>query len=451
MSAKNEFDRLFSRYRRDAVLLHRPYPPHEGRRTNSWFGGLPALPAHLEWPRAADGTPLHFTAQIDCADVLFPTPLPDRGVLYFFWRDDDDPAWEEFGTDHCRVLYAPDAAPALPRREAPADLPQVGGYFPRSVWPGFAHEGGRGPNLHREWPIHPLPMASWPDAFPEGPDSRLLSFHAHARSLAPSATVWEWWRAQINRMLGSDSDPEESLGEVAAREKRYKEQLHRLRAAAFTGATGERSAHDPNVGLRETRAGGAVFFHAEHGPEAYPQYWITVRHCALALLHRPGVLGADPAMEARLASAGEDWLRRANQAGLDEPVPQEERGDFRAWLTSLRRPNDEAPLAYAGADLVFASTYATVLSWAGDRSRAARVPPSVYEALRFVFNGFSSSGRVYFWQMLGHAESPQDPPPPDEPTVCLLSDPGGFCTYWIEPEDLARRDFSGVVGKAEYD
>lgn len=449
----SEFHGVFRRYRREAVLLHRPYPPHAGRRTNSWFGGLPGLPAHYDWPRASDGTPLHFFAQIDCGDIGFRTPLPDRGVLFFFARDDDEQVWNDDGPapDNFRVLYALDASPATPRREAPAELPQLGGSHPREIWPGFAREGGRGPNLRDEWPIHPLPMPSWPDALPDAPDSRLLSLRDLALFFAQSPRIWNERRVRWNRLLGSDSDPRETWQEAEAREGRYKEQLERLRADAFTAVTGERPVGDPNAIVLHSKAGRTIFFHAEEGPQAYPQYWVTVRHCALALLYRPSkVLGSDPVVEAQLASAAEDWLRRANQAGLDAAVPEEERSAFRAWLTGLRRPHDETPLSYGAADLVFASMYATVRSWAGDPSRAARLPPAVYEDLRYQFNGFSGS-RVVFWQMLGHAPSPQRPPPPEDPTVCLLADPGGFLTFWIAPQDLARRDFSKVWGMIEGD
>jgi hypothetical protein len=432
--AASEFERVFRRYRRDAVLLHQPYPPHAGRRTNSKLGGLPRLPAHYEWPRASDGTPLHFYAQIDCADIGFRTPLPDRGVLFFFGRDDDDHLWNQDGpaSDDCRVLYALDASAATPRREAPVDLPQLGGSYPHERWPGFAHEGGRGPNLRDEWPIHPLPMASWPDALPDAPDSRLLALRDILRSRATSrGEVWDRWRAGIKMLLaGFDADPKENWKEAEARERRYKEELERLRIDAFTEVTGERRDRDPNDTVSDTKAGKAIFALAEEGPEAYPQHWVTVRHCALALLYRPSnVRGSDPVVEAQLASAAEDWLRRANQAGLEAAVPDEERRAFRAWLTSLRRPDDdEQPLSHGAANLVFASMYATVQSLAGDPSRAARLPPAVYETLRYQFNSLNGS-RVQFWQMLGHAPSPQRPLPPDDPTLCLLTDPGGFCTF----------------------
>lgn len=119
MKREESFDGLFRRYRRAAVLLHHPYPPHTARRTNSKFGGLPTLPAGVEWPRTSDGTPLHFFAQVDCADIGFRTKLPRRGVLFFFGRDGDEQSWlSDDPADDARVLYTLDSA-ATPR-EAPA-------------------------------------------------------------------------------------------------------------------------------------------------------------------------------------------------------------------------------------------------------------------------------------------------------------------------------------------
>ena len=55
--------------------------------------------------------------------------------------------------------------------------------------------------------------------------------------------------------------------------------------------------------------------------------------------------------------------------------------------------------------------------------------------------------------MLGHAPSSQEARAAEDPTICLLSlrsDRGipwmfadvGECTFWIGPDDLARRDFA---------
>ncbi|HYW10507.1 MAG TPA: YwqG family protein [Longimicrobium sp.] len=160
MAESDEADALFRRYRREAVLLHRPWPPHAAPPANSHCGGLPRLPESHEWPRTSSGTPLHFLAQIDCADIRFKTPLPERGVLFFFGRDNTD-AWMAASpaTDHCRVLYAPDASPRIPPRQPPADLAPLG--HPRT-----------GLNVHPAWPVVPLRFDSFPSesALPDAND-----------------------------------------------------------------------------------------------------------------------------------------------------------------------------------------------------------------------------------------------------------------------------------------
>ena len=316
------FDEVFRRYRRDAVLLHQPYPPHAGRRTNSKFGGLPNLPAQYEWPRTPNGTPLHFLAQIDCADIGFRTPLPERGVLFFFGRDDIEQNWRnDDPAQNCRVLYALDAFVGTAPREVPADLEPIRGPYPTDVWREVQLEHESGPNVHVEWPIEPLPIDSWPGVPPDAPNPAAVSFAAVAR-----------------RVLGWKSRPQRvTWQEAAAERRRYKDQHDRLRAKAFTTATGERSEYDPNVHYYERP--WAVFSHADNGPDAYPQYWITIHYAARAVLRRPGsmIFGADADPElrkAQLISTAGEWLRRSNESGLDAPVSEKDRSAFRAWLMS---------------------------------------------------------------------------------------------------------------------
>lgn len=397
---------LFRRYRRDGVLLHPRYPPHVGGPANSRFGGLPSLPAHYEWPRTSAGLPLHFLAQVDCADIAFPTVLPERGVLFFFGRDDDEQIWDaEEPEDSCRVLYALDVNAATPRRDAPADLPPIGGMYPRDAAREFLLDGEEGPNVHIEWPIQPLPIDTWPDV-----------------------------------LSGNYGEP-----------GLYNERLKDFRAEAFAKATGNRLNMDPEPISRNARAGKAIFGHAEEGPEAYPQRWITLQYAVRGLLHRPAYFGSAP--------GAEEWLRRSNEIDLDEPVSEEDRHAFREWLTTLGRSYDQSPIGSSAGELVFLSMVATIRAWAGDPVRAARIAPHVYQALHFHFSGITDWG-VNYSQMLGHAPSAQNPLFPEETTVCLLNltsdkglgwsfGDGGYCTFWIEPEDLANRDFSKAWGVIE--
>ena len=443
----NEFDGWFRRYRRDAVLLHRPFPPNRGPRTNSKFGGLPRLPEHHEWPRTPSGVPLHFLAQIDCADIGFPTRLPERGVLFFFGRDDDeqvwDSAWKEQSdaSEDCRVLYALDAFAATAPREAPADLPPIGGDYPRPAWRDFSREGERGPSVHVEWPIDPRRIDTWPDALFEDLEKE------------PSA-----WPAFLSRLLGPPSSP--TWQELEERRQSYGDRLDQRRAEAYALATGEPQPAEPASGRRDSDDGRAIFFHAESGPDAWPQHWLAIAFAVRALLHRPArMLGADAAVQAPLIAAAEEWLRRSEDAGLDEPVSEEFRREFRAWIVGIRRDGDESPLYHSPAELVFESMVGVIRAWAGDPVRAARIPEPVYDAMRPRLGAYSVFG-VQYSQMLGHAPSAQDPLHPDDPTICLLnlaSDHGlgwmfgdvGNCTFWIRPADLARKDFTRIWGTIE--
>jgi hypothetical protein len=130
VNIEREVEKLFRRYRRDAVLLHRPWPPHSAPKTNSKFGGLPRLPEHYEWPRTDKGVALHFMAQIDCADIDFGSQLPPRGVLFFFLCHDDSTAWRgNEAHDACHVIFARDAFALTPLRPVPADLLRSARYF----------------------------------------------------------------------------------------------------------------------------------------------------------------------------------------------------------------------------------------------------------------------------------------------------------------------------------
>jgi hypothetical protein len=77
------------------------------------IGGLPPLPAEVEWPMF-DGRSLTLLAQLDCA-ALHPLlgddwPLPHDGLLLFFF---DDTFTDLQGADG-RVLHVPVPTPSLP-------------------------------------------------------------------------------------------------------------------------------------------------------------------------------------------------------------------------------------------------------------------------------------------------------------------------------------------------
>jgi uncharacterized protein YwqG len=95
------------------------------------LGGLPKLPADVDWPTWEDHGPLTLIASIDCAALpagAVDIALPDEGTLCFFYFDGqlDDGEALVLAEDReswagARVLYVA-AGPACAEREAPAEL-----------------------------------------------------------------------------------------------------------------------------------------------------------------------------------------------------------------------------------------------------------------------------------------------------------------------------------------
>lgn len=417
MAAGNEPDALFRRYRRDAVLLHQPWPPHAGPPTNSRFGGLPGLPECYAWPRASSGRPHHFLAQIDCADIHFKTPLPERGVLFFFGRDDvAHRVWtsEPRASDHCRVVYAPDASGLTPPRQPPADLPPL-----RYPW----KEG----NVHPAWPVVPLRFDSFPDE----------------SALPPTSERDERaWRRLLER-FARGAPKGLDIG-VDVREA-YDAQLDARRAAALVVATG---ARPPGKAETWREASAAIFGFAASGPHSFPQHWACIHHLARAILDRPLFYAMGEETKGEPVAEAERWLARSREVPLDRPVAEDDRQALRTWVARLDHPEP-----------VFRGAVGTIRSWAGDPALAARVPDHVYAACAPAFYGYDEQN-PRFSQMLGHAPAAHEARPVDDPTICLLNldadralgwhfADGGQCTFWITPRDLARRDFSNVWGRID--
>jgi hypothetical protein len=336
MADGDETDALFRRYRRDAVLLHRPWPPHAGPQANSHFGGLPRLPESYAWPRTSRGTPLHFMAQIDCADIRFKTPLPERGVLFFFGRD------YFMGTgssvlpvsDRCRVLYAPDSSARTPPRQPPADLPHLG--YP---WTGM--------NVHPAWPVVPLPFDSFPgdNALPDASERDPRGWHRLLARFARGAKELE---------IGADV------------RDAYAAQLDARRAAALVAASGARPPRKPGRGREATEAGTAIFDFAAAGPQSFPQHWAYVHHLTRAILDLPPSYSTDEETEGERVAEAERWLGRSREGPLDRPVAEDDRQALRTWLAGL----GDCPR------LVFRGAVGTIWSWAGTPRRRPDGLPS---------------------------------------------------------------------------
>jgi hypothetical protein len=156
---QDEITSLIPARAQDSILLNRVWPPGAPATGNSWLGGLPCLPPDMDWPRnSATGLPLHFLAQVDCADL--PTlngtsPLPRDGLLLFFSDLD-----EERLSESDAVVHVPKARQSVPPRALPDDLPEIdhGGGKPLI----FSDEPGK--RHYPKWPVVPTAVKIWGDA-----------------------------------------------------------------------------------------------------------------------------------------------------------------------------------------------------------------------------------------------------------------------------------------------
>lgn len=451
MDSNAKIAELFARHRADAVLLHRPYPPFAAAATKSRFGGLPALPSAIDWPRMKDGTPLHFLAQVDCRALPFPGGLPERGMLFFFGRDDDEQIWdEEFAGDRpWRVIHAPDAAGDDPPRAAPADLPPIGGTYPRPNWRPFLMKGETAPNVHVEWPVELRRMETWPDA------SALTDADWEAEDGAG-------WRDRLLALVSREKQAEKAEAERALLWEAYDNRLEAKRADTFYAASGYARPlpKSDEAYLRNTRLALRIL-QEDGGAQAWPDRWVHIGFFCRALrvgLERPTARQNIKDADARIAAAGH-WIARADAADPAAPVPAAERDDFRRWATSLQRGETVVPLDFAVAEWMLEAAKAAIRSFAHDRAKAQLISPTLYAVMAPFFQGDSAWG-IQYSQMLGHASSSQQARMTDDPTVCLLnlaSDAGlgwmfgdvGEATYWIEPDALARGDFAAVRASLE--
>lgn len=135
-----------------SVILRRQVPVRFDEPLRSWLGGLPQMPEGMEWPRTDDGAPMHFLAQVACADLppgMWSGRGPRDGWLLAFVDmhglldgDGDEGA--------VSVLHIPALGP---ERQPPDDMGCVRhamgdsiGYYTPVQRPGV-------PKLWRRWPV----------------------------------------------------------------------------------------------------------------------------------------------------------------------------------------------------------------------------------------------------------------------------------------------------------
>lgn len=150
-----------------SVALRRRIPVQFDVPARSWLGGLPMLPDHIEWPRGIDPgqpeaapRPLHFVAQIACADLpgdLWDGLGPRDGWLLFFCNANSAFVGHP---ETFRVLHTDEPGS---EREPPADMAPVDDALrigsPFRGWMAPEEVPGR----WRRWPVDCVTL---PNALP---------------------------------------------------------------------------------------------------------------------------------------------------------------------------------------------------------------------------------------------------------------------------------------------
>ncbi len=91
----------------------------------SRIGGMPDLPDNIKWAENK-GKPLSFIGQFNMKEIaphFNSNPLPDKGMLYFFYDSENQPwGFEPENKDGWKIIYYDGDTSNLKRREAPLNL-----------------------------------------------------------------------------------------------------------------------------------------------------------------------------------------------------------------------------------------------------------------------------------------------------------------------------------------
>ena len=150
-----------------SVVLRRQVPVRFGEPPRSWLGGLPMMPAHVQWPTATTTdhrdrgrTPLHFVAQVACGDLpqeLWGGLGPRTGWLLLFLNGEDWDVMEN--PEALQVIHITDLGP---EREPPPGILPVHDETYTGPDYGFVRSQADVPSLWRRWPVDLVPVRNHP-------------------------------------------------------------------------------------------------------------------------------------------------------------------------------------------------------------------------------------------------------------------------------------------------
>ena len=449
MTVHSQIEFLMDRYREPAILAWRPYPPVDLPEANSKLGGIPRLPQGTSWPRAKDNRPLHFLATIDCKELpLGHSMLPDKGTLHFFARIDEEMDWDDRSLeDHSRVLFFENEE--LVTAEVPSDLPAImDGY--NQYDKDFRLSEEPFSRTYPSWPLVFKNISSWPDA---------------------SALRW----------------PEQTPGLY----DEYRQSVNRARAAELVRVTGypiNPTLH-PDWGKFVFNSEGRQVISLPQTPcgRKFPQANIIAERVCRFLLNasedviqsekeKIGSGGSTDAGQAdtmqlfehleRIKSTARSWIQRANAAGLNEGMSDDQCDEFLNWFSRLCE-DPEFEIKYLVSRSLKAGLSSAVKYCGGDQSAASSIHPGLMNQLEG--EHLPTSVDTYgiavaaprrwlssrYHQMLGNAGASQMPQPVGGQDVLLLqlvSDEGvdfmfcdaGEIEFFVNAQDLLARRFDRV-------
>lgn len=410
---------------REALFLYRPFPPPHDGRNLSYFGGLPTLPEHLDWPLSDEGEEITFLCQIDCSalpDFAGRDLLPEQGVLFFFFDTNDGGSYRP----EAEVLFHDGDPEGLEERPAPEELPPLYGDDQAYFCIEYLEEN---PRVFRRWPMDFKVMTSYPE-----------------------------------RPLSKDVDYLDG---------RYQEQWQKLQWARLREALGDAFEDLP---LRQPSGPQNLVMPTE----GFPQAWINVALFARRLFrdvrdnkwririavsdHQPGQEppAASDAFCKKIMDSAMDWAEKSDRAGFFEALPPAEWEAFRAWCIEMAKPHG------VNGDRIDPEAMTARLQWSllegaeacllQSPEAAKLIPESFVQRLYSQHAPLRSgpfSGPVRH-QMLGYGRTILEGAPSAPDHVLLLQANydapidwfWGDCDalqFWIKPEDLAERRFSETL------
>jgi Domain of unknown function (DUF1963) len=181
-----------------SVVLRRQVPVRWEEPARSWIGGLPRMPESVEWPLGPTTdhperglTPLHFVAQIACADLppdLWGGLGPREGWLLLFLNGQD---WNVMDNGAAvRVLHIAELGP---ERAPPPGIHPVHDEMYTGPDYGFVRTQQDIPTVWRRWPVD---LVTIPNRVIEGAPTPAIIPQSFASILYDGAPVKDEGRAE---------------------------------------------------------------------------------------------------------------------------------------------------------------------------------------------------------------------------------------------------------------